>query len=164
VKYKILIDRSSIKENPHAGNVITCFHGLPITTEEYEYGTFKDGFLVEYTIKEENIDILEKIRKINKKHIQELSSWSDEEKKILGKCLVIKRNDDVCEIRHPPESKYLYKYLPYDVECDTCYKKFDHTELMSDRIDYEWYTNTQCPYCGRWNCCEIEYEKIEDVI
>lgn len=62
-----------------------------------------------------------------------------------------------------PEGKWLFSYLPTNIRCESCGAEFEHTELLSDE-EWETYTNTKCPKCGDWRCCNIEYEKIEDVI
>ncbi len=64
------------------------------------------------------------------------------------------------------EPKYFFTYLPTPVKCDDCGAEFPYTELLAlefDGEDYE-YTNTGCPKCGYWNCCGIEFQKIEDFL
>ncbi len=64
-----------------------------------------------------------------------------------------------------PEPKWLYKYTPTVIECKNCKKFIIHTELESDSFDYDGgYSNRVCPECGEWDCCDIEFEKITDVI
>lgn len=73
------------------------------------------------------------------------------------------------------EPPYLYEYRPTRVQCYSCKAKFPHTELESDVEDcgcsqyddccgcYK-DTDTKCPKCGNWNCCELEYEDIGETM
>lgn len=62
-----------------------------------------------------------------------------------------------------PEGAYLYKYdFNFCVTCEDCGESFPYTELEQDEFynDYDYqYTDTKCPKCGAWNCCEIEFQK-----
>lgn len=64
-----------------------------------------------------------------------------------------------------PAPKYLFEYNPTLVKCESCNIWFEHTKLKSDSnedSDYNYYfSDTVCPYCGEWDCCQIEYEKIQ---
>lgn len=61
-----------------------------------------------------------------------------------------------------PASPYLYEYMPIKVTCVHCNESFLHDELESEASVFDTgdYTSTKCPKCGHWDCCEIEYEKI----
>jgi len=60
-----------------------------------------------------------------------------------------------------PEPGFLFEYEPTMVECSECHQKFLHTELRSDSFDDGSYSDTICPKCGAWNCCEIKYERLQ---
>lgn len=66
----------------------------------------------------------------------------------------------------PPE--WFYKFIPAKVTCRDCGAEFMDTELKSDWAvdgdgdDYE--INRICPKCGESDCCELEFERIEDVV
>ena len=61
--------------------------------------------------------------------------------------------------------KYFYSYSDTMVQCNSCLKKFDYAELELDWIDYlDARTDTKCPFCEAWDCCEIEYEKLSEEI
>lgn len=59
------------------------------------------------------------------------------------------------------------KYKPTQVECCECHKEFLHTELTKDKAvwgdgDYQRNveSDTVCPRCGAWDCCELEFEQL----
>ena len=63
-----------------------------------------------------------------------------------------------------PEPEYLYQFLETFVQCNKCTEEFSYKELIfNDHDDDDWSGNI-CPCCGSQDCCEIEYEKIKDVI
>jgi hypothetical protein len=67
-----------------------------------------------------------------------------------------------------PDPDYLFEYIPKDVQCSSCGATFDYSLLESDCIcsweididDYA-YSDTVCPKCKAWNCCEIEFEEFD---
>lgn len=63
------------------------------------------------------------------------------------------------------KSTIKFEYNPTLVKCESCNVWFEHTKLKSDSnedSDYSYYfSNTVCPYCGDWDCCQIEYEKMQ---
>lgn len=61
-----------------------------------------------------------------------------------------------------PEPDWLYQYEPIRVKCEFCNRRFLHTELKSDSIwhDDEIFSDTVCPKCDTFDCCEIEYERL----
>lgn len=63
----------------------------------------------------------------------------------------------------PPH--YFYSHLPTMVQCEYCNAHFNHEDLEYDceDLDSGW-TETKCPKCGGWECCEIEYEKLSEEI
>jgi len=68
----------------------------------------------------------------------------------------------VQRIYHEAERSYLYKYKNNIVQCNECKKRFGVNKLESDSYGYDdIYSDTICPYCGMWNCCEIEYEQFD---
>lgn len=61
------------------------------------------------------------------------------------------------------EHEYEYEYEPLTVACDYCGSTFDHSHLRSDGDDDYW-SEAVCPVCGAGDCCEIEYEAIQDAL
>jgi len=49
--------------------------------------------------------------------------------------------------------------------CDNCGGRFKRNELQSDCMDSgdgdEIFSDTICPLCGEWNCCELEFERLK---
>ncbi len=65
------------------------------------------------------------------------------------------------------DSLYLFDYMPAMVKCTECGAEFDHKELESDSTeDDDYYVTSEavCPMCGKWDCCEIKYEDIEEAL
>jgi len=66
-----------------------------------------------------------------------------------------------------PSVKPSYDYEETTVECEGCGAEFVHTKLkresatwpQSDGSEKEVESETVCPKCGYWDCCEVEYEK-----
>lgn len=62
----------------------------------------------------------------------------------------------------------VYSYEPTMVQCDECHDEFIHTELKKEsglwgEGDYEKAveSDTVCPKCGAWDCCELEFESVD---
>ena len=59
------------------------------------------------------------------------------------------------------------KYKPTQVECDECHEGFLHTDMASDNalwgegdLERTVESDTVCPKCGAWDCCELEFEQL----
>jgi len=61
-----------------------------------------------------------------------------------------------------PEANYICEYENPDLECSGCHGKFKANELRADSLDFDTWSNRICPYCGKWDCCEFEFEKLEE--
>ncbi len=73
------------------------------------------------------------------------------------------------EVSGLPGPKYYYDYAPSELECKNCKSKFQSNELKYDnREDYdgedEYYSSsdTICPVCGEWDCCDVEFEEFKE--
>lgn len=57
-------------------------------------------------------------------------------------------------------------YLPTEIECSVCKKRFMHTELVDTtreaETDGSYGSEFACPCCGAPDCCELEFEKEKD--
>ena len=58
-----------------------------------------------------------------------------------------------------PDPSHFFDYVPTSVRCEDCQAEFAHTELLSDGDD-DRYSDTVCPKCGSWGCCEVEFERL----
>jgi hypothetical protein len=87
------------------------------------------------------------------------------EKKPVNFSISIKR--DLIDVTCFSTEAYLYTYIHKKVKCNTCKKSFMSNELQydSDEID-DVCTNTdsKCPKCGKWDCCNIKYENINHAL
>ena len=159
MKYKIMIDKNTIRKNPNAGMTQFKIHDGHIDKYElYANGKIVNGFLYEATG-------IEAIKLMDEQH-RSLNPLTDEQKKCLGSLISISEKRDVSQIIHDPEPLYLFDYEPQKVQCEKCKAEFDHTELDFDDND-EWsyeYSDTVCPKCHYFNCCEIEYQDIYEVM
>ena len=79
------------------------------------------------------------------------------------KILNIEMDRDMIDVTTIGEPKYLYSYVPTEIECLYCNKKFLHTELVADSSsESDYYSDEICPHCGDWDCCDIKYEELTD--
>lgn len=164
----IKIDRKSIRKNPNAGRTQQKVAGARNTTFTCKGklpGYLKDkdnivitGWSIRDGIKEyEGIitdeSIIEKI-------------YDNEYYKENGKNISIETTQDWHTVTFPPEPEYFYKYKDTKVKCKECKHEFMSDEFKEFEIDWDdnySHTITGCPKCENWDCCDINYEKIEDV-
>lgn len=66
-------------------------------------------------------------------------------------------------VNHFPEPAWFYSYAPTEVQCQECEAKFLHTDFSSDSSGDDAYSNTICPLCGEWDCCDVEFEQLSCV-
>jgi DNA-directed RNA polymerase subunit RPC12/RpoP len=79
------------------------------------------------------------------------------------KNIQLKAKANYISINHFPIPLYIYGYEDAEVTCYDCGKSFNHKELKNINDD-ECYNDKVCPYCSVWDCCEIEYETIENAL
>jgi len=70
-----------------------------------------------------------------------------------------------------PEPNFFFEYEPCYVVCDSCKKEFlkeelidDLNECWDDELEL-WYFEGSCltcPFCGKKDCCELEWEKLDE--
>jgi hypothetical protein len=172
MKFKILIDKNTFKENPASGSTELLESGAETTVFEIKgFAALKDNYTC----------ILEAIQKYTDKsfidydrtfHILTMplgsgeayivQDWIDRNKNIIEIiCIETKRN----LIRHKtiPQQQYLFDYEPTIVECESCRARFNNTYLKSDYDDgAECNIYNVCPVCDESFCCELEFETIEE--
>lgn len=164
--YFIPIDATTIRRNPEyhppgithyqAGTTEVTFHGkgpVPKEIEESEYFEVTECSQEEYCgllyyDKAAHVKIIEKIRHILEKYNIEL----DFTREII----------DTTQINSP---EFLYEYQDTKVKCETCESIFSHKYLRSEwTYDGGGHSDTICPVCGDWDCCNIEYETLEKAL
>lgn len=64
-----------------------------------------------------------------------------------------------------PKPRYSFEYLPTFVECNSCKGKFDFNYLGSSGGNYDFpEEDNACPICEYSDCCEIEFQSIEEAL
>lgn len=144
----IKINRNSIRKNPNVGN--TKYY-IPGHKQEYK------------TVVE------------TKQYVK----FGDKEWKLISHdTKETQRIEQPVQVLHSlsPEPEWLYSYEDSEIECNACGNKSKYSELQEKEIDGYWdnenpdqyyYPRTIeriCPICDSEECCEIEFEKIEDVV
>lgn len=154
---KILIDRSTIKRNPNAGNTVHYMYGKQFYYRE----------TVTHTVDEQQLPVW-----VKKKYI--INGNSDAFKIAEQKYYQVENPfnwtlrewmEQPTEEIHSltPESDYLYDYLPTLVQCNCCGIMIEYKDLESNSMHSEGdeiYSDKVCPHCGAFECCEIEFEKF----
>jgi DNA-directed RNA polymerase subunit RPC12/RpoP len=70
---------------------------------------------------------------------------------------------EVIDVTTLPGPKYLYDYKDIWIRCNECKEKFNWRDLKEQEVDDETYSDKVCPYCGELECCELEFENIENL-
>lgn len=164
MKYLIKIKRSSIKKNPNAGRTqsrvctgrtttFKCPGVVPELMQDEDKVligsyTMKGGAMVDATgyIKDESIimDIFD-----------------------LNQGIEINIKNDWQKINHKPEPTYFYSYIDRFVKCNVCRHTFSMSKLQSDCLygdNDEIFSDRICPLCNTWDCCELEYENLNNAM
>ncbi|MFW9876909.1 MAG: hypothetical protein ACFFG0_27765 [Candidatus Thorarchaeota archaeon] len=164
MKYLIKIDQSSIRKNPTAGN--TVYH-INLGPPKYKIET-------NWPIPNKKGIMLQSINSVDGKFIYQYIA-AENPSKYLCKHIkgrpensyfgITKINEYDTIYSLTPEPRFLYSYENKMVCCNNCKEKFDWKELLSDSLScfeqeaYSW-SDTICPKCGEWDCCKIEFEKL----
>jgi len=161
--YFVKIDLNSIKKNKDAGSCQTLIPG-PWDIR------FKAKTLPEYMIEGKNCLVTEydvmNGKRINVKgfiidpHI--IDEFCNDDR-----CMSIVSERKVHRINHSLIPEYSYMYENIEIECCHCNSTImtDDLETTCGYVDgLEIYEDRCCPECGESNCCELEYEKINNAI
>ena len=153
--YEIKIDRNSIRKNKTAGNKMYQYASgrEEITTTVVAQTGFwperwtKFTFVNQLLIGQEEVDIPE-----DRSHVH----------------LSIDRRQDISTLYSlSGEPSHFYKYENTNVKCESCGEIFGNNLLEEDGdedADGNYYhSETICPKCHCWNCCEVKYEKLDDI-
>ncbi len=164
-KHFIKIDLKSINKNPNAGSEIDY---LPGKTEcRFSTKKLPDDF-----IDGENCYVVREETMIGDGSIRIEGIITDKE--LIDNILQNKRKDielimkrEIIEVRHLPEPPYFYDYENITLKCDSCNREFDSIDIKSEEVwdgENEFYSDRVCPYCNSFDCCEIDYETIEEAL
>lgn len=164
---KILINLASIELNPeYVGNsgarryepgtisyTFTCYGELPSQFNEKNV-----SFTYLFSDPNQSEGIIFDMSSIDITALQEEIKTKNIKITITGERELI----DVSTIDIP---KYNFVYEPTFVKCEECNATFSHEYLESDVADCgDNYSSQVCPVCGEWDCCEIEYEDIQEAL
>jgi len=164
MKYFIPIDRKTIRKNPNAGGLKRAIPG---------------NLEVELHARDCTLQILEDDRIIPTEYVVGGSGRIETLSAIINDASFVKDIEKYTskynieyhrELTHMEtivgEPDYFYKYNPVDVTCNFCGAIFSSNALQSDELyngDGETYSDTVCPECGAFDCCDVEYERINAV-
>jgi len=165
---KILINRKTIKRNPNAGQTVFYVQGQKII--KFSCHTLPEQFIDGVNCIIGSHEIQDGIDCnyqgiITDVHI--LNEYIKKEKGLPNGLSVTMTHNPIQIKQKEPDPDWLYDYKPTKVTCKYCKETFNHTELDCDSIesdDYYSYSETVCPKCDRWDCCELEYEDIKDAL
>jgi hypothetical protein len=157
MKYFVKIVKSSIKPNPNAGSSTTIVRESQETTFKY---TGKD--LPGYLIEGKNCVTVAWNTAANMRELI-LNDHSLVEKLLHQKGVYdLKTDYNNIKLNHEPLPRYNYVYHNTIIDCYYCEKTITRKELKIDSIN-DGYSDTICPRCGAWDCCELEYEDINTI-
>jgi len=148
-EFIIKINLESLRKNPNAGRKVLFINGLTEIESKY-------------IIKENDKYFV--ITKINEIEIRREIFKGKTPKKSLPLLLsktISRTVEPVYLLKSEP--KYLFSFIPTKIQCSFCNKKFFHTELLSDYLDDDTYTATECPKCHKWDCCNLKFEELSNI-
>ena len=167
-KYKIKIDRKSIRKNPKAGATSSLLAGEATFTVTRVVATM-DGPLHQ-VLKAKGMEIkspgiiLTDVTVVRERRL-ETGRGKDYLNYTARDQLIQVEGDRPCEhVEHEPLPDWLYEHRETKVRCRSCKVAFPHTELESDSSPNGEYSYAVCPKCGIWDCCKLQFEKISTAI
>ena len=163
MKYFIKIDRDSIHRNPKwpRSSQEPCCYVEGIVEIKEKIIDFRDNMYWLITRLDQRVEYEKHI--ISKFEVSKLLKNKEFSDFPIVTEIDIKRNIEPIYSMYS-EPKYLFDYMPTRVQCSECNEKFYHTELESDEMNWDYYSNTVCPKCGCFDCCQLEFEDINSII
>jgi predicted RNA-binding Zn-ribbon protein involved in translation (DUF1610 family) len=161
-KYLVKINKDSIKENPNAGSTTTRINmGQTISFKaETLPDDFIDGKNCAIFEWEENDGVKTNI-------VGEIFDPMLLDKCVNERCKGISINikSKNTSFNHAPIPAYSFDYENTKIKCNECGEEIMTDDLKSEESsDGEYYSDRICPKCGMFDCCDLEYEKIGDVL
>jgi uncharacterized protein YlzI (FlbEa/FlbD family) len=175
MKFKILIDKSTIKENPAAGSTelveslppktIFKIDGIKLVSPDYDYDS-QLKFIAEYT-KHLGFAVINGRFSIttiplDKGDAYIVQDWIERNKDMIEN-VTIETKANLVKHKTMPQPRYSFEYEPMFVECGSCGAKFNHMYLKEE-YEYDNAYSNVCPACGEYECCEVEYQDIEEAL
>lgn len=176
-KFLIKILKKSIKKNPQFGKDTYFFDRAPSYQADMSYtlqGSKNDwnlpkgfeGMVVSYAMSIEN-DVFKTRVNARLKVVPDNLVLEKLLKKHKMDAVHIMYNREYEEVKSMMcEPEYLYHYGNQMVQCYDCKAKFHYDDLLDEYGDSpdDWHYTNVCPKCGCPDCCDVEFQKIEDVI
>jgi len=159
-KYFVKIDLDSIEKNKDAGKTISYFlrrQTIYFETNQELPDYFKDGENCYITEQCWTPDGQVKIRGVI--NSDELLRICEEKKPNIK----YEFERDIDCIYHAPIPEYSYNFENIEIRCVTCNKRIFLSDLNFDCVEDN-FSSTICPECSKWDCCELEYETIENAL
>ncbi len=166
-KILIEIDLASIIKNPNAGNTVT----KRLLSQSFIVKGYGD--IPDILIDGENWDMMELHAEPSFKRWKGVVFDSDVFNEVAKLPQVTSEvQNEFQTYHHRPEPEYFYKHLHQEVKCKFCGEDICTDELKSDfankidQDDNEYFTtsDTVCPKCDEWDCCDVEFESIESAL
>src|SRR5437879_2237461 len=70
-------------------------------------------------------------------------------------------------VKHPPVPEFSFGYQDTIIKCSECDKSSEIADLEYDSKyegkDKVASSETICPHCGAWDCCQLEYQQVDDL-
>jgi len=176
MKYFIKIDGRTIKKNKDAGLTVSdyqglksctfsCINKLPDLLIEGE-----NCFITEYSIDSNNNKIISGV--LNGEVTIDFIDECKKNDSVKETKFELELHQESRRIEHFPIPEYSFEYCNVLIKCNNCNNEFYINDLTSD-FYFEGgceccgnsvYNYKVCPRCDGWDCCELEYEEIEDAI
>ena len=164
-KTLIKIDRSTIRRNPDAGRTEWTVAGpsrATVRTAGITYESAGELTLHDHAIEGDFIVT----ESLNGAAIPGTTEHKQFTHGSAGVTIRIQRDVETIRTARPAPT-WLYQYEPTPVTCRNCGQTFPASELEQDSFfngedDIPVYNI--CPRCQAPECCEVEYEKIEDAV
>lgn len=162
MRFFVPIDKSSVRKNEYAGTTVyQQFLGYETTVEYFlrqkDNIYKKSEYIINSCLRGD--EILNQIRQgYYKPHsVSEVKLPGEEGEEKIS----INTNYRYQTLHSiSPEPDYYYSYENINVVCEECNQISKLKDLDFDSVD-DYSSDTICPKCNHWGCCELEYERFD---
>lgn len=171
--YRIFIKGDSIRRNPaykeHLPGVRQYLPTNPVYSILYkdEIPEELSSYFSEPTVLTEKYTLFGK-EQTNVSYFQDVKSIKYVVKKLKeeGISFQIKTEPQLVDVTSCiSPNPYLYEYERIALQCEECDAIFSSDFLQTDDCFNNGFTNDRvCPYCGVWDCCNVEWETLEEAL